>query len=336
MKKVLVTGATGFIGLHCIHQLLNQGYAVNGSLRSPKRKDEIIEALKNKNTPIENLNLFVFNLTEDNGWDEGMQGCDYLLHIASPLSVKAYDDDFFVKPAVAGVKRAFKFAKKHNIKKVVLTSSVAAIIETDEEKEYFDENDWSDINCREISSYAKSKTMAERAAWDFIKEHQNPFELAVINPALVTGPSLTGDLGESNKAIEMVVTGKMPVAIPMNFGFVDVRDVATAHILAMQNESSNGERFALSEKDLSYKEIAKILRDNGFKKAPRISVPIWIAKFLANFNKELKIAVPFMGKTRSLSKTSKAKDVLGWDPRPAEESIIDVANQIREMGLIKN
>lgn len=336
MKKVLVTGATGFIGLHCIHQLLNQGYAVNGSLRSPKRKDEIIEALKNKNTPIENLNLFVFNLTEDNGWDEGMEGCDYLLHIASPLSVKAYDDDFFVKPAVAGVKRAFKFAKKHNIKKVVLTSSVAAIIETDEEKEYFDENDWSDIDCREISSYAKSKTMAERAAWDFIKEHQNPFELAVINPALVTGPSLTGDLGESNKAIEMVVTGKMPVAIPMNFGFVDVRDVATAHILAMQNESSNGERFALSEKDLSYKEIAKILRDNGFKKAPRISVPIWIAKFLANFNKELKITVPFMGKTRSLSKTSKAKDVLGWDPRPAEESIIDVANQIREMGLIKN
>ena len=336
MKKVLVTGATGFIGLHCIHQLLSQGYAVNGSLRSPKRKDEIIEALKNKNTPIENLNLFVFNLTEDNGWDEGMQGCDYLLHIASPLSVKAYDDDFFVKPAVAGVKRAFKFAKKHNIKKVVLTSSVAAIIETDEEKEYFDENDWSDINCREISSYAKSKTMAERAAWDFIKEHQNPFELAVINPALVTGPSLTGDLGESNKAIEMVVTGKMPVAIPMNFGFVDVRDVATAHILAMQNESSNGERFALSEKDLSYKEIAKILRDNGFKKAPRISVPIWIAKFLANFNKELKIAVPFMGKTRSLSKTSKAKDVLGWEPRPAEESIIDVANQIKEMGLIKN
>ena len=336
MKKVLVTGATGFIGLHCIHQLLNQGYAVNGSLRSPKRKDEIIEALKNKNTPIENLNLFVFNLTEDNGWDEGMQGCDYLLHIASPLSVKAYDDDFFVKPAVAGVKRAFKFAKKHNIKKVVLTSSVAAIIETDEEKEYFDENDWSDIDCREISSYAKSKTMAERAAWDFIKEHQNPFELAVINPALVTGPSLTGDLGESNKAIEMVVTGKMPVAIPMNFGFVDVRDVATAHILAMQNESSNGERFALSEKDLSYKEIAKILRDNGFKKAPRISVPIWIAKFLANFNKELKIAVPFMGKTRSLSKTSKAKDVLGWEPRPAEESIMDVANQIKEMGLIKN
>ena len=335
MEKVLVTGATGFIGLHCIDQLLNQGYAVNGSLRSPKRKDEIFNALKNKNTPTENLNLFIFNLTEDDGWDEGMKGCDYLLHIASPLSVKAYDDDFFVKPAVAGVKRAFKFAMKHNVKKVVLTSSVAAIIETDEDKEYFDETDWSDLESKKINSYAKSKTLAEKAAWDFVKEHENPFELAVVNPALVTGPSLTEDLGESNKSIEMVVTGKMPVAIPMQFGFVDVRDVAAAHILAMQKESSNGERFALSEKDLSYKEIAKILRDKGFKKAPKISVSLWVAKFLANFNKDLKITVPYMGKIRSLSKSTKAKDILGWNPRPAEESILDVANQIKEMGLIK-
>ena len=335
MEKVLVTGATGFIGLHCIDQLLNQGYAVNGSLRSPKRKDEIINALKSNNTPTENLNLFIFNLNEDDGWDEGMQGCDYLLHVASPISVHAHDEDFFVKPAVAGVKRAFKFAKKHNIKKVVLTSSVAAIIETNEDKEYFDETDWSDPKSAGISHYAKSKTLAEKAAWDFIKEHENPFELAVINPALVTGPSLTMDLGESNKSIEMVVTGKMPVAIPMQFGYVDVRDVATAHILAMQSASSNGERFALSEKDLSYKDIAKLLKDNGFKKAPSISVPVWLAKFLANFNKELKITVPYMGKVRSLSKTSKTKDVLGWNPRPAEESILDIANQIKEMGLIK-
>ena len=116
------------------------------------------------------------------------------------------------------------------------------------------------LNPRKINSYAKSKTLAEKAAWDFVKEHENPFELAVVNPALVTGPSLTEDLGESNKSIEMVVTGKMPVAIPMQFGFVDVRDVAAAHILAMQSPSSNGERFALSEKDLSYKEIAKTIK----------------------------------------------------------------------------
>ena len=335
MEKVLVTGATGYIALHCIHQLLNQGYAVNGSLRSPERKDEIIEALKKDNTPVENLSLFTFNLTEDDGWDEGMEGCDFLLHVASPLSINTHDEDYFVKPAVSGVKRAFKFAKKHNVKKVILTSSVAAILETGEDKQYFDETDWSDPESSEISHYSKSKTLAEMAAWDFVKEEGHPFELAVINPALVTGPSLTNDLGESNKAIEMVVTGKMPVAIPIQFGFVDVRDVADAHILAMKSSSSNGERFALSEKDLWYKDIAKILKSNGFNKAPSLSVPIWLAKFLANFNQQLKTTVPFMGRVRSTSKTTKAEDILGWNPRPAEESILDVANQIKEIGLIK-
>ena len=335
MEKVLVTGATGFIGLHCIHQLLNQGYSVNGSLRSPERKDEIFDALKNVNTPVENLNLFTFNLTEDDGWDEGMEGCDYLLHVASPIALQNHDEDYFVKPAVAGVKRALQFAKKHDVKKVVLTSSVAAIFDTIEEKQYYDENDWSDPEHPTISHYSKSKTLAEKAAWEFIKEHEHPFELAVINPALVTGPTLTGDLGESNKAIEMVVTGKMPVAIPIQFGFVDVRDVASAHILAMQKDSSNGQRFALAEKDLWYKDIAKLLKDNGFDKAPTFSVSVWMAKFLANFSKELKVTAPFLGRVRSVSKTSKAKDVLGWNPRSAEESILDVANQIKEMGLIK-
>ena len=335
MDKVLVTGATGYIGLHCIHQLLNQGYAVNGSIRSPERKEEIFEALKNHNTSTENLNLFTFNLTEDDGWDEGMEGCDYLLHVASPIALENHDEDFFVKPAVAGVKRAFKFAKKHNVKKVVLTSSVAAIFDTLEEKTYYDETDWSDPDNPSISHYAKSKTLAERAAWDFVKNEDNPFELAVINPALVIGPSLSGDLGESNKAIAMVATGKMPVAVPLQFGYVDVRDVATAHVLAMQNSNSNGERFALAEKDLWYKDVAKVLRDNGFDKAPTFNVPVWLAKILANFSKELKITLPYLGRVRSVKNTSKAKDILGWNPRPAEESIIDIAEQIKEMGLIK-
>ena len=335
MEKVLVTGATGYIGLHCIHQLLNQGYAVNGSIRSPERKEEIFESLKNHNTPTENLNLFTFNLTEDDGWDEGMEGCDYLLHVASPIALENHDEDFFVKPAVAGVKRAFKFAKKYNVKKVVLTSSVAAIFDTLEEKTYYDETDWSDPENPSISHYSKSKTLAERAAWDFVKNEGNPFELAVINPALVIGPSLSGDLGESNKAIAMVATGKMPVAVPLQFGYVDVRDVATAHVLAMQNSNSNGERFALAEKDLWYKDVAKVLRDNGFDKAPTFNVPVWLAKILANFSKELKITLPYLGRVRSVKNTSKAKDILGWNPRPAEQSIIDIAEQIKEMGLIK-
>jgi len=335
MEKVLVTGATGYIGLHCVQQLLNQGYAVNGSVRSPERKEEVFEALQKHNTPTENLNLFTFNLTEDDGWDEGMEGCDYLLHVASPIALENHNEDFFVKPAVAGVKRAFKYAKKHNLKKVVLTSSVAAIFDTLEEKTDYDETDWSDPENPSISHYAKSKTLAEKAAWDFVDNEDNPFELAVINPALVIGPSLSGDLGESNKAIAMVTTGKMPVAVPLQFGYVDVRDVAAAHLLAMQNSNSNGERFALAEKDLWYKDVAKVLRDNGFDKAPTFNVPVWLAKILANFSKELKVTLPYLGRVRSVKNTSKAKDILGWNPRPAEESIIDIAEQIKEMGLIK-
>ena len=335
MEKVLVTGATGYIGLHCIHQLLNQGYAVNGSVRSPERKDEIFQALQNHNTSTENLNIFTFDLNDDEGWDEGMEGCDYLLHVASPIALENHDEDFFVKPAVAGVNRAMKFAKKHNLKKVVLTSSVAAIYETMESKSYYDENDWSDPENPAISHYSKSKTLAERAAWEFVENENHPFELAVINPALVIGPSLSGDLGESNKAIEMVATGKMPVAVPLQFGYVDVRDVAAAHILAMQIPASNGERFALAEKDLWYGDVAKVLRDNGFDKAPTLAVPVWLAKILAIFSKELKLAVPYLGRLRSVKNTSKAKDILGWNPRPAEESIVEIAQQIQDMGLIK-
>ena len=134
---------------------------------------------------------------------------------------------------------------------------------------------------------------------------------------------------------ELVATGKMPLGVPIQFGYVDVRDVAAAHILAMQNPNSNGKRFALSEKDLWYKDVAKILRANGFDKAPKFSVPVWITPLLAVFSKELRFSLPYVGRVRSVRDATNAKDILGWKPRPAEESIVEIAEQIRELGLIK-
>ena len=176
--------------------------------------------------------------------------------------------------------------------------------------------------------------MAEKAAWEFVEREGRPFELAVINPALVVGASLSGDIGESNKAVEMVASGRMPVAVPLMFGYVDVRDVAAAHILAMQTPASNGERFALVEKDLWYKDVAKILRENGFERLQLLVFLFGLTKILANFNKELKLTLPYLGRKRSI-KSTKAKEILGWNPRPAEESILNIANQMKDLGMLK-
>ena len=165
-----------------------KGYEVNGTVRSLDRESEIRNGLSNNNTNHDNLKLFSVDLNSDEGWDDAIHGCDYVLHVASPISLEEQDEDYFVKPAVAGVKRALSFANKHGVKKVVLTSSVAAIFDTMEKKSYYDETDWSDPENPAISHYSKSKTLAERAAWEYVENEGHPFELAVINPALVTGP----------------------------------------------------------------------------------------------------------------------------------------------------
>ena len=333
MEKVLVTGASGYIALHCITELLKNGYAVKGSLRSMSRENEVRESVK-KEVADDNLEFCKLDLMSDDGWGSCASDCNYMIHLASPFIVgEPKNENELIKPATEGTMRALNAAKKAGIKKVVLTSSIVAIAYGHNQK-ICSSHDWTNTD-KDVGAYNKSKTLAEKAAWNFIEHEGHPFQLAVINPALVIGPTLSDDLGVSNAAIEMVVTGKMPVAIPIQFGYVDVRDVASAHILAMQNDSSNGERFALAERDLWYKDIAKLLRDNGYNKAPTFSVPIWLAKFLANFSNQLKITLPFIGRVRSVAKTSKAKDLLGWNPRPAEESILATANQIKDLGLIK-
>ena len=334
MEKVLVTGATGFIGLHCIKQLLDRGYSVNGTLRSQDRQAEVLDSLERNNTPTRHLSLFEVDLNRDSGWDSAIRDCNYVLHVASPFVLTDEDEDFFVKPAVEGVQRALKFSKKHNVKKVILTSSFAAIHETlNDRQECFDEEDWSNPNKPGISFYAKSKTMAELAAWEFMEMENPDFSLAVINPVLVMGPSLSKDVGTSNSLVKNMINGSVPGTPKIHIGIVDVRDVASAHILAMESSGANGERIIVSEKELWVHEVAAILRDAGFNKTPKVVFPKWLMKIVALFRKDLALMIPMIGKRRDVS-SSKARELLGWKPIKAELSIIDTAQQLKDFGLL--
>ena len=332
MEKVLVTGATGFIGLHCIQQLLQQGYAVNGTLRSMQRESEVRESLEKHNTSSENLSLFPVDLMSDEGWDQAMENCDYLLHVASPFVLSNETEEFFVKPAVEGALRALKFADKHNIKKVVLTSSFAAVGDTFDGTTSFNETHWSDTSNDKMTFYSKSKTLAEKAAWDYVQENNVSFPLTVINPVGVLGPSLSDDVGISNSMILRMLNGSMPALAKIHIGIVDVRDVAKAHILAMKNDQSNGERFIVSEKEMWMSDIANVLNANGYK-APEKNMPNFLLKAMAMFKSDLKTISKMAGKQRDCN-TTKAIDVLGWKPISAEESILAAAKQITDYDLI--
>ena len=334
MEKVLVTGATGFIGLHCIKQLLDRGYSVNGTLRSQDRQAEVVDSLERNNTPTRHLSLFEVDLNRDSGWDSAIRDCNYVLHVASPFVLTDEDEDFFVKPAVEGVQRALKFSKKHNVKKVILTSSFAAIHETlNNRQESFDEEDWSNPNKPGISFYAKSKTRAELAAWEFMEMENPDFSLTVINPVLVMGPSLSKDVGTSNSLVKNMINGSVPGTPKIHIGIVDVRDVASAHILAMESSGANGERIIVSEKELWVHEVAAILRDAGFNKTPKVVFPKWLMKIVALFRKDLALMIPMIGKRRDVS-SSKARELLGWKPMKAELSIIDTAQQLKDFDLL--
>ena len=332
MKKVLVTGTTGFIGLHCVQQLLEKGFAVNGTLRSFDRKDEVINALSSHNTSTEHLSLFETDLLEDKGWDEAIEGCEYVLHVASPFVLTPESEDFFVKPAVEGSLRVLKLANKHKVKKLVLTSSFAAMVDTLEKKDSFDESDWSDPNKKGIRAYGKSKTLAEKAAWDYMSSDSPSFSLTVINPVAVTGPSLSKDIGTSNSIVGQMINGNVPGTAKVHIGYVDVRDVAAAHITAMLNNQTDGERIIVFEKTLWMDEVATILRDAGFDKAPSKVMPKWAMHIMSIFKKDLKFIVPLINKKRHIHST-KATDLLHWEPISAEESIVATAKQLQEYNL---
>ena len=337
METVLVTGGTGFIGLHCLQQLLDKGYKVRTTIRSESRKQEVLEAMKKHSSNCENLEFYIADLLKDDGWKEAVEGSKYVLHVASPFFLgEPENEDVFIKPAVEGTLRVLKACADADVQKVVLTSSFAAVgYGHPREKQVYTEEDWSSVD-GEISAYAKSKTLAEKAAWEFVEnlEESKKFDLTVINPVAVTGPMLTSDIGSSNDFLLKLISGSMPACPKIHMGYIDVRDVAKAHIFSMTEEKTNGERIIVSENEMFFAEVGKTLNEAGFKKSPTKELPNFLVKIMSFFVGELKTLLSALDRKGDIDKT-KAERFFDWEYISTEQSVTETAQQLQEMGLTK-
>lgn len=330
MKKVLVTGASGFIAEHCIIELLKNGYSVKGSLRSMNREQEVRDAIKTGASD-ENLEFCKLDLLEDDGWEDAMWDCDYLMHVASPFVIEdPKDENELIKPAKEGTLRALNAAKKAGIKRVVLTSSVAAV-NSHMMSGTSDHTTWTDINSKYVTPYQKSKTIAEKAAWDFYnnQDNSNKMELAVINPGGVMGPQLGNDLGgASTQIVSQLISGKFPMIPALSFPFIDVRDVAILHLKAMTTPEADGKRFiaAHSEPTWMY-QVAEVLSAAGYEKIKLKKAPSFMLKLIGLFDNKTKSLVPMLDKYVPCDNSQTVK-VLNWEPMPWEQAFIEHAKSI--------
>jgi len=331
-----VSGASGYIALHAIKLLLEQGYAVRGTLRSLSRGPSLLEALA-KHVDVSALSFVEADLLSDEGWDEAAAGCTYFLHMASPVLRYAPDDENeLINPAREGTLRALKAAEKAGVKRVVLTSSIAAIYSGHEEDILFTEEHWSDLS-KPISgyaAYAKSKTLAERAAWDFVEGGE--MELAVINPSLVIGPLIDPDGSASVDIVKRIVEGKAPGWPRLGFTIVDVRDVATAHLLAMTQPNAAGKRYICSDQFSWITDIAKVLKPHLAPQGRKIrtwQLPDRLVKFVGIFDKTIRMFANGLGTKKQLS-SQRLRSELGWSPLPLEDSIRETADSLIDHGVV--
>ncbi|MBO6632944.1 aldehyde reductase [Parvibaculum sp.] len=339
MATVLVTGGSGFIGSYCILQLLQQGHEVRTTVRNLSREPEVREMLKTGGVDAgARLSFFAADLSADAGWAEAAAGCDYVLHVASPIPPGVpKDENELIVPAREGALRVLRAARDAGVKRVVLTSSFAAIgYGYGRSKTSFDETDWTKLEGDDVSAYTKSKAIAERAAWDFLAREGGSLELATVNPVGVLGPVLGPDYSASILLVKRLLDGAMPGTPKFCFGLVDVRDVADLHIRAMTDPAAKGERFIATGGDfVMMHDIALVLRKRlgeAGRKAPARQLPNWLVRLVALRMPELKVLTPELGKVKNAT-SAKAKRLLGWSPRTPEESIVDTAESLLRLGL---
>ena len=341
MGKVLVTGGSGFIGSHCILQLLAAGHEVRTTVRNRRRGDTVRTMLRQGGAePGERLSFAEADLERDAGWADAVAGCDYVLHVASPFppTLPKHEDELIV-PAREGALRVLRAARDAGVRRVVLTSSFAAVgYGHPSQAAAFDETAWTDVGGDDVQPYAKSKTLAERAAWDFIAREGGALELSVINPVGVFGPVLGPDYSTSILLVQRLMDGAMPGCPKLRFGVVDVRDVADLHLRAMTDPAANGERFlAVSGDFMSIRDMALVLKRRlgaAARKVPTLPLPNWLVRLAALRDPAVKQILPELGKYKNAT-AAKAQRVLGWSPRSNEDAVIATAESLVRLGLLK-
>jgi len=325
-ERILLTGVTGYIGQHCAAELLKQGYEVVGTIRSRTKADATRTALA-KVAPVDRLRFAEADLMSNTGWAEAMNGCTFAIHVASPFFLaEPKNENELITPAVEGTKRVIIAAQRAGVKRLVLTSSTFSIIAGKMSGRY-GPNDWSDTNAS-IGAYAKSKTLAERAAWEAAKD--SDMELTVINPGAVFGPSLGAKMdGQSVEMVTKMIGGKMPMIPDMGFGMVDVRDVASLHVKAMTAAGAAGKRFiAATAEPVEMATIANVLKKAGYTKVPSLRAPTFLLRMMSLFDREVKGMIPFIGKKASFDNKA-TFEILDWKPTPIETSFTEMAAAIQ-------
>jgi dihydroflavonol-4-reductase len=338
-KTVLVTGGSGFLGGWCAVDLLRRGYEVRTTVRDRSREAALRAAIASEvGEAGERLSVTVADLRSDDGWERAVSGCEYVLHVASPFPrAQPKDPDELIVPARDGALRVLAASLGAGARRVVLTSSIAAITGGLEPASHvLTEDDWSDPENRRLTPYARSKTIAERAAWDFVRERGETAKLGVINPGAILGPVLSDDLSYSIEMVERLLKG-MPGVPRIGFSIVDVRDVADLHIKAMTAPEAGGERFIATGSFQWMGQVAEVLREGlseAAAKVPRRTVPNLVVRAIAPFDPGIRSIVSQLGRKTELS-SEKAKTVLGWSPRPIEETIVDCARSLIELGVVE-
>lgn len=341
-ELVLVTGGSGFIGAHCIVQLLQKGYRVRTTVRSLSRESEVRAMVRQGGVEAgDQLTFAAADLMKDDGWAQAVEGCTYVLHVASPFPPAApkHEDELII-PARDGALRVLKAARDAGVKRVVLTSSFAAIGYGQKiSKKPYNEENWTDPNGDDVRAYVKSKTIAEKAAWDFIANEGGSLELAVVNPVGVFGPVLGADYSTSILVVQRLMDGALPGVPRLYFGAVDVRDVAWMHIECMTNPNAKSQRFlAVAGDFLSMKEIAQILKRRmgpAAKRVPTLQLPDFMVRMAAKRDAAVAQILPELGKHKNAT-NEKARRLLGYKPISNEDCIIATAESMVKLGLLKD